>query len=111
MSVFIYEKHNGFYLLIDTDTGEVISKSEEVAIAYSGDPAVLHKHGSLASVVRWIDETRHKYIRAGCVEEANNIKLISNTRWNLEILNRFVSNTGYLDRWLKQMNKLIGLKA
>ena len=107
-----------YALLVD---GEECGRWPAVAIGFSmgkDGETVLHEHGPPERVRAWADTTRAKYLlhaeaalrdgepiaAATFKEMAAEITVIEG-KFPITDLNRFLTTTGYLERWLKKQEE------
>ena len=106
MSEYCYKKEGGMFYLCNGD--HILDSMEEVAIAYEENMetgAMLHKHGSKERVEKWMVKFVQTLKEDGGIlaEVADNIKMISSSKWDLEDLNRCINNTGYIKVMLRKI--------
>lgn len=100
---YAYKKNNQHYVL--TCDGKFVGAPlNEVAIAFTapideGDTFILHKHGSVDSVEQWASSQREKLKKSGLSTWSNEIVVISG-QFDIDLLNRILSNSGYLPKFL-----------
>ena len=100
-----YRREGDMFHLCDGD--EILDSMEEVAIGYEDNMetgTMLHKHGSKKRIEEWMKKTVQMYKKAGGIlaEDADNIKMIFSSEWDLEELNKMLNITGYIGIFLKK---------
>lgn len=86
-----------------TDDGEPVGPPmDQVAIAFSRDDGVLHKHGSITVVSAWAAKARQRLNAAGLNEMSEGIIVLSG-RYPLEELNRCLDTSGYVGRFYERL--------
>lgn len=91
-----YVLHNG-----EAPIGPVM---DEVAIGFDKESGTLHKHGSLATVEKWLKNAQAKFRAAGFDDMANELTMVSG-RFELDDLNRCLSTTGYIGRLYEKLQR------
>lgn len=94
------------YILFDGETGEVLSRMPEVAIAFSisNDDLMwaLHKHGSEANVEKWLNNIQKKFRDAGHKDTASKFTMITG-KFPVELINRSIDTSGYIKKLCEKM--------
>lgn len=94
-----YEKNGTRFALYFGN--DCLYETDEIAIAFDEDGWVLLKHGDYDLVNQWFLTAKLKYRTDGFPDMANNLRLISSSKWDPEILTKIVTYTGYLERFLE----------
>jgi len=101
MILFTYEYP--YYIMKNMDTGEVLDKMQEVALAYSYSTktkAVILKWGSVFHVTDWVSDTRQVYRDGGYVNMANELHMIVGA-FQLAEINKCIEICDYINTLLK----------
>ncbi len=111
--MYHFDKRYGSWYCLD-DNNEIIYMADVLAFAFSNDTdmATLHKHGPLDRVTAWANSQRDKLLEFGgelAVQMANEIIVVSDTEWDVEVIDKFINNSGYIGKWYKE--KLLALNA
>lgn len=104
MALKFSKKHNNFILEDISADGKVqiVSAFVNLAFVFDASCGVIHKFGEESAMQKYVAEAKDAYLRMGFNQQARDLTMISSERWPLEIINKFISTTGYLDRWYKE---------
>jgi len=97
-----YIHKNNKYSFISADEGIITREIDEVAIAFDKETWTLHKHGRKEYVEKWFNKTIKIFKKAGFIDMANNMVMISG-KFPVEELNRCLDTTGYIQIMCKKL--------
>lgn len=104
--MFLYKKDGTGYFLYNTKIGNIISRMDKIAIAFSKDSEgllILHKHGNLANVEKWLNQTRNKYKLTGFKNIAGELGMVVG-KFPIDEINHCLQTSGYLKRMLEKLD-------
>lgn len=94
------------YVLFDGETGDILARMPEVAIAFSisNDDLMwtLHKHGAESKVERWLSTTQKKFRDAGHKDIASKFTMITG-KFPVELINRCLDTSGYIKKLCEEI--------
>lgn len=102
---FVYDKLDGLYRLKCGET--VLADMDRVAIAFAvqaDGTTLLHKHGTQDSVMEWYKWAKSRYEQYGLRWIADELCMLVSESWDVNELNRIVSDGAYLTVFLKKAN-------
>ena len=108
--MYEYRMEDDQYVLFDTENGDILSRNDEIAIAFTIDLDdqmwTLHKHGNKERVEKWMDMTHRKFMDAGHADLARELRVVSG-KFPVEELNRCIDTTGYIEIMIKDLGIVV----
>jgi hypothetical protein len=101
---FRYAKVDGLYQLRCGES--VLADMSHVAVAFSvlsDGTTIKHKHGTTDSVLRWFQWAKGNYERMGLAWIADELCYIVSDKWEVEDLNRILTQEGFLATFLERV--------
>lgn len=109
MALKFSKKHNNFILEEVSADGrsQIVSAFVNLAFVFDSSCGVIHKFGEESVMQKYVAEAKDAYLRMGFNQQARDLTLISSERWPLDIINKFISTSGFLDKWFKEQQALM----
>jgi len=93
----------------------VLFRATSLAVCYSEDTEILGipsepaytllKHGNSDQVVEHAHKIRTAYREAGFAHMASQVVVVLSDLWDVETLNKIISTSGYLGRFIREQSK------
>ncbi len=101
-----YEIRHGDYVLLNEQTGSIISSTSEVSVLFTVDEngyAIMHKHGNPKWVEKYMVDAVAKYREAGFDQLASEHKMFTG-KFPVDALNRLIDTTGYATKFVRDLS-------
>jgi hypothetical protein len=97
-------KHGNRVLFRATSLAVCYSEDTEI-LGDPGEPAyTLLKHGNSDQVLEHAHKIRTAYRQAGFPNMASEVVVVLSDLWDVETLNKIISTSGYLDRFIREQS-------
>jgi hypothetical protein len=104
--MYLYEKDDKLFKLIDQDSGDVILTTYDLAIGLTYDkddkvlPCTLHKHGHIDKIKLWAEDFKSKCKTLGPdgLYLAEQVRILDVKHESVEEINNCLTTTGYVDK-------------
>lgn len=94
--MYHYIKDGDIYKLIDDDFDVVVCEGHEVAVMFDKACGTLLKHGDPELVILYFNKTINTYAQSeNCADIMADLVVLVSNEWDVEILNKCLSITGY----------------